>query len=147
MKQWKRGSYTVEAAFLVPVAVMLTALLIVYTFYVHNKVWYTAAACEAALEGSGRLESSGLTPVQAAGKKAEERAEQQVMPGTRPEIQTDSGSWGTRVAYRGGNAFFLKQLFTYTVEVTAEKIRPVSYLYMLWTARQLKNSVFTENSG
>ena len=50
MNEWKKGSFTVESAFLIPMAVMLTALLIVFTFYAHNKVWYTAAAYEAALE-------------------------------------------------------------------------------------------------
>ena len=41
-------------------AVMLTALLIVFTFYAHNKVWYTAAAYEAALAGNGRRGTDAL---------------------------------------------------------------------------------------
>ena len=91
MKQWKRGSYTVEAAFLVPVAVMLTALLIVYTFYVHNKVWYTAAAWECVLTGLEAKESGETTE-----ETWQEVKSQQPLP--VGSVQTDISASGQTIS-------------------------------------------------
>ena len=81
MKKWKKGSFTVEAAFIVPAAVLMTVLLIICIFYVHNQVWYKTAALEAALAGNSRMEGSGKSPGETALESAKKRAEQQVMPG------------------------------------------------------------------
>ena len=55
VKTWiRRGSLTVEAAFIVPVSWICAGLLIALNFYIHDAVWYQAAAFEAALAGNGR---------------------------------------------------------------------------------------------
>lgn len=48
----KRGSFTVEAACVMSL-VLITVIGILYLcFFVHNRAWLTAAACESALTGS-----------------------------------------------------------------------------------------------
>ena len=47
-----QGSFTIEAACVMPI-VLLTVMGIIYlSFFVHNRAWLTAAACEASLSGS-----------------------------------------------------------------------------------------------
>lgn len=56
---WKiPGSITVEAAMVVPLALMVIFLLISLDFYVHDKSYYTLCALETALTGSsyGRMD-------------------------------------------------------------------------------------------
>ena len=47
-----KGSFTIEAACVMSI-VLLTVMGIIYLlFFVHNRAWLTAAACEASLSGS-----------------------------------------------------------------------------------------------
>ena len=58
-KQIRRGSLTVEAAFIVPISWFCAALLTALNFYIHNVVWYQAAAYEAVLAANGREGETG----------------------------------------------------------------------------------------
>ena len=46
-KRMKRGSMTIEAALLMPLLLLVVTITLYLFFYVHNKVWLTAAAYEA----------------------------------------------------------------------------------------------------
>ena len=47
-KRMKKGSMTIEAALLMPLLLLVVMITLYLFFYVHNKVWLTAAAYEAA---------------------------------------------------------------------------------------------------
>lgn len=64
---WKKGTFTIEAAVLIPVTIIIFALLIGYCFYVHQINWYTGAAYESA--------AAGLKEPADAAEKARERIE------------------------------------------------------------------------
>ena len=51
-KRIKKGSMTIEAVLLMPLLLLVVMITLYLFFYVHNKVWLTAAAYEAALDGS-----------------------------------------------------------------------------------------------
>lgn len=52
-KVWrKRAVMTVEASFLVPMAVMAAGIMISLCFHVYQRCWYTQAACETVIAGS-----------------------------------------------------------------------------------------------
>ena len=48
----KKGSMTIEAALLMPLLLLVVMGTLYLFFYVHNRAWLTAAAYEAALDGS-----------------------------------------------------------------------------------------------
>lgn len=138
MKKWKKGSFTVEAAFIVPAAVLMTVLLILCIFYVHNQVWYKTAALEAALAGNSRMEGSGKSPGETALESAKKRAEQQVMPGEIPYPQVNDDGAGIRVSYSGSMfPSFPEGLFSCTADARVERVRPVKFLRMLQMAEKL----------
>ena len=61
-KKWlSRGVITIEASYIIPWSVLIIALLITMLFFVHNRAWYTAAACETALSGNRYVEGSAGT--------------------------------------------------------------------------------------
>ncbi len=43
-KRMKKGSMTIEAALLMPLLLLVVMITLYLFFYVHNKVWLTAAA-------------------------------------------------------------------------------------------------------
>lgn len=51
-KYLKRGSFTIEAACVMSLVLLVLMVVLYLTFFVHNRAWLTAAACEAALTGS-----------------------------------------------------------------------------------------------
>ena len=52
MKKLKKGSFTIEAALLMPLILMVLMGLLYLDFFVHNRTWLTSAAYEAAVSGS-----------------------------------------------------------------------------------------------
>ena len=48
----KKGSFTVEAACVMPLILLVLFGTIYVSFFVHNRAWLTAAAYESALSGS-----------------------------------------------------------------------------------------------
>lgn len=51
-KKLSKGSFTVEAACVMSLILLAVMSMLYLFFYVHNRAWLTAAACEAALAGS-----------------------------------------------------------------------------------------------
>ena len=47
MKKLKKGSFTIEAALLMPLILMVLMGLLYLDFFVHNRAWLTSAAYEA----------------------------------------------------------------------------------------------------
>ena len=82
----KKGSLTVEAACVIPLVLLTIITVLSVCFFVHNRAWLTAAACEAALYGSAQGEKGG----DAAAAQATARGEllaREIFLGTRdPEM-------------------------------------------------------------
>ena len=129
-----------EASFLVPMATILTGVLILLLFYVHNQVWYTCAACEAAIVGNGYYaDDSGEEKAVA---RARQRIQEQTLPGNVPDVSVSCDSSGSSISYSGQqeglrNPFFLNA-FSISASETVRKIRPVSLLYLKYAAGQLQ---------
>lgn len=134
---WRpRGELIVEAAYLVPWIVILTALLIVMTYYVHNVNWYRMAGYEAALLGNGRYETLGEAQGEA-DARARERAEQQTLPGTAPQAEVSCSRAGTTVRYSGQRLPAFQKAFVWEEKVTVVKVRPVEKLRLAHAPRKL----------
>ncbi len=69
-KRIKKASFTVEAAFIVPLSAVVLALLIVFIYFTHEKAWAVSAACEVSFYAMQRQESE-----QTRGEILEERLE------------------------------------------------------------------------
>lgn len=52
LKLLKRGSFTIEAACVMSLVLLAIIGILYLCFFVHNRAWLTAAACESALAGS-----------------------------------------------------------------------------------------------
>lgn len=52
LRQIKKGSFTIEAACVMSLILLVLMGVLYLSFFVHNRAWLTAAACESALTGS-----------------------------------------------------------------------------------------------
>lgn len=68
--RWKRrGMLTVEASFIIPMAVLAAGIMLSLCFHVYQGCWYTQASCEIVLAGSTQGVLKGCSGVE----KAQER--------------------------------------------------------------------------
>ncbi|MBR0397313.1 MAG: hypothetical protein IJI10_03495 [Eubacterium sp.] len=130
----KRASMTVESAVIVPMAVVLLALLIVLTFYVHNRTWYICAACEAAVRGNMPVAEGSHEAEDSARKLAQQRITDQVMPGSDPSLDISVGKKSTSVQYAGQTyVMFSRYLTPFRVQLKADQVRPETFVRTLWS--------------
>lgn len=139
-----KGSVTVEASFIVPIIVIVTAALLTLTFYVHNRCWYTNAALESAMLGNARFTGgeSGTVSVAQAGREAENRAGQriadQTMPGTAPVYSVKCERYHTTVTFSGQEYSMFAEFFNgLSMEETVDRIWPVWQIRAAGNARRL----------
>ena len=52
LRQIKKGSFTIEAACVMSLVLLVLMGVLYLSFFVHNRAWLTAASCESALTGS-----------------------------------------------------------------------------------------------
>lgn len=134
----KQGSMTVEAAFLIPMAVLLTGLLILYCFFEHDRVWYTAAACEAALVGTQRTER-GQEAEKMAGVRVQERIQAQPFPVSAPASEVVCEKKSSTVSFSSSGETFLVRCFPYRVRTTVKQCDPVGRVRTAWIAKKIMN--------
>lgn len=134
----KKGSMTVEAAYLVPMAVLLTALLVFFCFYEHDRVWFASAACETALVGTRRLES-GEQAENLAEVRAAELTEAQPFPVVRPSYQVEAGKRKISVSFSSEGETAFDRCFPYRTKVTVKQSDPVGGVRTAWLARNIIN--------
>lgn len=134
----RQGSMTVEAAFLVPMAVCLSALLIFYCFYEHDRVWYTAAACEAALAGTKRTEA-GADTESLARQRAQQRMEEQPFPVSDPSMWVSTEKRSCSVSYESSGETAFTECFPYKTKETIRQTDPVGWVRTAWIARTIMN--------
>jgi hypothetical protein len=142
--RWKRAVFTVEASVIVPIAVVITALLIILTFYVHNRCWYRCAAYESAIKGNGgtvvQTDRASVARIQAEG-----RIQDQVMLGETPELMISSDRQKTTVAFTGKSySIFTRYLTPFQVKAEVERVHPVKEVRVRW-ALKLAKDVVTES--
>ena len=63
----KKGSFTIEAACVMSLILVAVMGILYLCFFVHNRAWLTAAACESALTGSMEGNREGGTQEQQPG--------------------------------------------------------------------------------
>ncbi|MEE0954629.1 MAG: hypothetical protein U0L49_02320 [Eubacterium sp.] len=136
-KKMKKGLLTVEASVIVPLCFLVTALMIALLYFEHNRVYYCAAACEAAVCGnfwySGQEEGEA-----AAGIAAEQRIRDAPVPGQKPEVSVQSSQTGTKVTFSHSLSHALGYDWpAYRTEVQADHVKPADSLRLSWTLKSM----------
>ena len=53
LEKIRKGSFTIEAACVMSLVLLVLMGVLYLSFFVHNRAWLTAAACESAISGFG----------------------------------------------------------------------------------------------
>ncbi|MCI6004924.1 MAG: TadE/TadG family type IV pilus assembly protein [Blautia sp.] len=87
----KQGSFTVEAACVMPMILLVLFGLLYLCFFVHNRAWLTAAAYESALVGSMEAVKENGQVYEAAGMRSRELGNTGFFGAENLSIQTNTG--------------------------------------------------------
>ena len=115
----KKGSLTVEASLVVPLCVMILTFLLSLTFYVYLRCWYTQAACEVSVQGSGYGVLEGRTGQEKAEKKWKTKGISGEITGNQKEV---------RVKITGKVSVWGRPHLEFETKIGQKIIRPVIFV-------------------
>ena len=131
-ESWRRASFTVEAAVIVPMSVIMLALLLGFDYFMHQAGWCLGSSAESALYSVQRFADSS-TPEQ----KAQERADSRVSetPLTMGQTSETASSSTTKVTV-SWEADILPSVFGSLYDmagsVSVMRLDPVSLKQSTW---------------
>lgn len=135
--EMKKGSMTVETACVMPLILLVLMGLLYVSFFVHNRAWLTAAACEAAVSGSMEGIKKDGQVYETARMKSTELGSTGFFGAENLGTQTNAGK-KVQVTYDldtvsgfGGLSWHLH------VEGNSEVVRPVGWIRKVRTAADI----------
>ena len=128
MKKLKKGSFTLEAALLMPLLLTVIMSMLYLDFFVHNRAWLTAAAYEAAVSGSMEGYKKKGNIYEKADIQGRMLGGIGLLGGKNLSMQTNAGKT-VKVTYRlEVPAGFLGQKWKLEVSGKAKPLRPVGWI-------------------
>ena len=128
MRKIKKGSFTIEAALLMPLVLMILIGVLYLDFFVHDRAYLTAAAYEAAVSGSMEGYKKEANIYETADIQGRMLGSQGLPGGENLSMQTNAEK-NVQVTYRMEiPAGFLRQKWNITVSGTAKPLRPVGWI-------------------
>lgn len=121
-KKWRRGSFAVEASFVLPFLVMLVFVCICLSLYLHDRS--VLAACAAELAGKGASEKYRTTKeleTSLAGQ-AEALAKERLLSCSEVKASVKATQWSVTVCYSGSTP--LLSGLEIREEETAKRLNP-----------------------
>lgn len=129
-QMWKvmsKASFTVETACIMPLILLTITGTLYLCFYVHNRTWLKAAACEATLSGSMEGVKEHGKVQETAETKARELGNQGLFGGTNLRMKTEAEK-GVKVTYDIDTAAVFGINWRLHVESTSEIVKPVEWV-------------------
>ena len=123
--QVQKGSMTVEAAFVMPLVLLVVFALLLLTMFVHNRAWYTAVCAETAISAS----TAGIRSRQEAQEMAAEKMSRQKGEQGFP-VATGEDYVKTHAGIRSGGVMGIG-LWDAQIEEKSSFVRPVSFIRSL----------------
>ena len=132
-----KGSFTIEAACVMSI-VLLTVMGVIYlSFFVHNRAWLTAAACEASLSGSMEAVRQDGQAQAAAEIRGEELGNVGFFGAENLRCHVNAGKKKVSVTYEADTiAGFGGFKWTLKTEGNSKVIRPVKWIRRLKAAKE-----------
>lgn len=126
---WKqKGSLTVEAAFIGVFSVVTAGIVLSLWLYVYQRCWYTQAACEIAMTGSGQGIFINNNAIEIANEKwTIMQAECYPKPNGLSGAVTD-GKDKTGIRIAGEAPVWGRSGLHWSVQISQKKIKPVSFV-------------------
>ena len=112
-KEWARGSFTLEAACVMSLVLLVLMGTLYLCFYVHNRAWLTAAACESALAGSMEGIRDEGQAAATARMRSRELGNTGFFGAENLSVQVNAGK-EVEVVYTGGHAVRIRRIFVET---------------------------------
>ena len=128
MRKIKKGSFTIEAALLMPLVLMILIGVLYLDFFVHDRAYLTAAAYEAAVSGSMEGYKKKGNIYEKADIQGRMLGGIGLLGGKNLSMQTNAGKT-VKVNYRlEVPAGFLGQKWKLEVNGKAKPLRPVGWI-------------------
>ncbi len=128
-KKWILAGYlTVESSILFPVICIMTGIMLSLTIHVYQRAWYTAAACESVLTGSGKGILEGTDGVKFAEEKWEGLQNGFYLKPERMSAQIQGDQDRVSVRAEGSTVFWGIHGLDLEIQKEMKILRPVKFI-------------------
>ena len=140
-KYLKKGSFTVEAACVMSLILLVLMGILYLSFFVHNRAWLTAAACEAALTGSMEGVRKEGQPQEAAEVRSRELGNVGFFGAENLAVQVKNGT-EIQVTYTADTiSGFGGFRWKLTVDGSSKVIRPTQWIRKIKAASEVMQEI------
>lgn len=137
--KYKKGSFTIETACLMPLFLLVIFVCIYLCFYVHNRTWLTAAAHEAALVGCQEMSVSLGDPEAAAYERARTLLAPRLFGAENLQVQIEKRGKEMRVQFDADTVcVYGRRHWHLQTEVKEKYTDPVAFI---WRCKGLEGIV------
>lgn len=137
--KYKKGSFTIETACLMPLFLLVIFVCIYLCFYVHNRTWLTAAAHEAALVGCQEMSISLGDPEAAAYERARTLLAPRLFGAENLQVQIEKRGKEMRVQFDADTVcVYGRRHWHLQTEVKEKYTDPVAFI---WRCKGLEGIV------
>lgn len=137
--KYKKGSFTIETACLMPLFLLVIFVCIYLCFYVHNRTWLTAAAHEAALVGCQEMSVSLGDPEAAAYERARTLLAPRLFGAENLQVQIEKRGKEMRVRFDADTVcVYGRRHWHLQTEVKEKYTDPVAFI---WRCKGLEGIV------
>lgn len=137
--RYKKASFTVEAAVIVPIAALCIVLLIGYIYFMHESVWSNAAAYEAGFYALQRREDE-VSVEEMVNERLDQRYNNSILGMAKNNSSINVSNSKIKISWSYG---ILEEAFGDTFKIndkaSLNKIAPVRLKRLEWAANYLMN--------
>ena len=128
-KKWITAGYlTLESSILFPTICIMTGVMLSLAIHVYQRAWYTAAACESVLTGSGAGVMKGTDGAGKTKEKWEELQKSFYLEAERLWTQTQGDQDSVMVRAEGNTVFWGIRGMEFAVQEEMKILRPVEFV-------------------
>lgn len=138
-KKWKRKAVmTVEASFIIPLAVIAAGIMISLCFHVYQRCWYTQAACEIVIAGSTQGVLEGSSGVAKAAKRWEILSGECYLIPRQFSASVEGGTDKIHMRINGTTPVWGRAGMNFNISETQNIIRPVKFIRKMSALKMMK---------
>jgi len=137
-----KGSITVEASFVVGLALMVIFTVLSLCFYIHNQAWYSSAASETAITAATYAVRKNGEYHEIIESKIRSFEGQVGFPDNRPTFFSNGGGEQMRIGLNGKVPILMSnQSFEIDVDISSKVIKPVKFIRQIQSLKMIKETI------
>lgn len=141
-KKFDKGSITVEATFIVGLALLVIFIVLALCFYMHNKAWYVSAAGETTISAATHATRRNGNFNEIIGDKLNGFVDGAKFPDISQGLISESNDERIQVSTQARVPLLINsQSFQMEIDISSKVIKPVKFIRTMQSLQMVKEQI------